>query len=197
MAQKRNAARRRHRRRRDTTGIILRLIVFALIAFIIGLVVWFVLHDRDLRSGISALKKEQYEEAIMCFDDSIAEDKNVAECWRGKGMAYYEMKDYKKAVRCFKTALEEGGKIDAQFCNLVALSYINQKKYKPALRWLQEGLAQTDASDELIMEMRYQQVLCYEKTAQWDLARENAESYTSDYPDDQKMIREYRFLQTR
>ena len=83
MAQKRNAARRRHRRRRDTTGIILRLIVFALIAFIIGLVVWFVLHDRDLRSGISALKKEQYEEAIMCFDDSIAEDKNVAECWRG------------------------------------------------------------------------------------------------------------------
>ncbi len=198
MAQRTNASRRRRRRRRrDVTAVILRLIIFLLIVFIAGLIVWSVLHDRDLRSGVSALKKGQYEEAVLCFDNSIADGKNIAESWRGKGMAYYEMKEYKKAVRSFKKALDEGGTADAQLCNLMAISLINQGKYKAALKWLQDGLSQTDASDELIMEMRYQQILCYEKTGQWDLAKENAESYTSDYPDDQKMKREYRFLQTR
>ena len=175
----------------------MRLIIVLLILFIAGLIAWFIFHDRNLRSGVKALEKGQYDEAITCFDDSIADDKNVAECWRGKGMAYYEKKDYKKAAKCLRTALDEGGTEDAQICNLIALSLINQGKYKSSIKWLESGLTQSDASEELIQEMRYQLVLVYEKTGQWELARENAESYTSDYPDDQKMIREYRFLQTR
>ncbi|MBQ1395175.1 MAG: hypothetical protein IIY86_03285, partial [Lachnospiraceae bacterium] len=70
MAQKRRKRSNRRRRRRDTAGIVLRLIVILLILLIAGLILWFIWHDRDLRSGVNALKKERYEDAIACFDAS-------------------------------------------------------------------------------------------------------------------------------
>ena len=196
MAQNKRR-RRRRRRKRDRVAIVLRLIIFLLIVFIVGLIAWFILHDRNLRSGVTALKQEKYDEAITCFDDSIAEDKNVAEAWRGKGIAYFEQKKYKEAAEAFETSSEEGGIEDAQFCNLLALSYMHMGKDEDAIIYLEKGLSESDASEELIQQMRFQLIHAYENTAQWDEAKENAESYMTDYPDDQKMSREYEFLKTR
>ena len=46
-------------------------------------------------------------------------------------------------------------------------------------------------------QMRYQTVICYEKTAQWEQAKECAQEYIADYPEDDKMDREYKFLESR
>ncbi len=199
MAQKRKTSKRkgRRRRRRDRTAAALRLIVLLLIVFIAGLIIWFIWHDRDLRSGVSALKKERYDEAITCFDDSIKAGKNVAESYRGKGMAFFEQKEYKEAEEAFTTSLDEGGKADAQICNLIGLSLKGQEKYAESIEWFEKGLSDNSASSALVQEMRYQLVLAYEKTAQWDLAKESAEKYLSDYPEDDEMTREFQFLQTR
>ena len=198
MAQKRRRKRRSsRRRRRDRTAVVLRLIVVFLILFIAGLILWFIWHDRDLRSGVSALKKERYEEAISCFDDSIKAGKNVSESYRGKGAALFELGKYPEAEEALRTSLDEGGDADGQICNLIALSMIEQKKYEQSIEWLQKGIKDESASDELIQQMRYQLVLAYEKTADWVTAEETAEAYLSDYPEDDQMTREYQFLQNR
>ena len=111
MAQKRRRKSNRRRRRRDTAGIVLRLIVILLILFIAGLILWFIWHDRDLRSGVNALKKERYEDAIACFDSSIEKGKDEAEAYRGKGIALYELEKYEEAASDANVAniLLEGG----------------------------------------------------------------------------------------
>ena len=188
---------KKRRRRRDKTAIILRLIIVLLIAFIIGLIVWFAMHDRDLRSGVNALKKGQYDKAITCFDASIKKGENVAESYRGKGLALYEQKQYKDAGELLIKSVDKGAEPTAQICNLIALCFMEQEKYEQSIEWFREGLSSSDASDDLVKQMRYQTVICYEKTAQWDEAKESAKSYLSDYPEDDKMAREYKFLETR
>lgn len=45
--------------------------------------------------------------------------------------------------------------------------------------------------------MRFNAVVCYEKALDWANAKEKAAEYLEDYPDDEEMIREAEFLQTR
>jgi tetratricopeptide (TPR) repeat protein len=143
------------------------------------------------------LKKERYEDAIACFDSSIEKGKDEAEAYRGKGVALYELEKYEEAANALESSLDKGSDPDAQICNLLALSYIGQEKYQESIAWLEKGIADESGSRELKQEMRYQLVFAYEKTSQWDKAKECAQQYLADFPDDQKMTREYQFLQTR
>ncbi len=190
-------AKRRRRKKRDTTGIILKLIIVLLILAIAGLLVWVVFHDRDLRSGVSALKRQKYEEAITCFDASIESGENIAESYRGKGIALFELGKYKEASEALIKSVDKGAAPNAQTSNMIAQSLIEQGDYAGSIEWLKDGLSHDDASSKLTRQMRYHLVVAYEKGAQWDLALENAQSYMADYPDDQDMKRELKFLETR
>lgn len=188
---------KRKRSRHDKIAIFLRIVIVLLLAFIIGLIVWFAMHDRNLRSGVTALKKGQYDKAITCFDTSIKAGEDVAESYRGKGMALYEQEKYKEAAEALITSIDKGAKQTGQVCNLIALSYMKQDEYKEAAEWFDKGIKDKNTSGELNRQMRSQQILCYEKSGQWEEAKESAQSYLSDYPEDEKMTREYMFLQTR
>ena len=72
------------------------------------------------------------------------------------------------------------------------------------------GMAQTDMSGEeeknsengkdsaeMIQEMRYNEVVCYEKLADWENAKQKASEYLIEYPEDTAMEREAEFLETR
>ncbi len=62
--------------------------------------------------GLSLVKLERYEEALSMFDkayvnkDIIIVNRNNKRVYRGKGIAYYLMQDYDKAIVEFKKALE-------------------------------------------------------------------------------------------
>ena len=49
----------------------------------------------------------------------------------------------------------------------------------------------------MIREMKYNEILCYEKLADWENARQKAEEYLSEYPDDEAVQKEAEFLETR
>ena len=49
----------------------------------------------------------------------------------------------------------------------------------------------------MIQEMRYNEVVCYEKLADWENAKQNASEYLIEYPEDTAMEREAEFLETR
>ena len=50
-------------------------------------------------------------------------------------------------------------------------------------------------SAEMIQEMRYNEVVCYEKLADWENAKQKASEYLIEYPEDTAMEREAEFLE--
>mgnify|MGYP005802440131 FL=1 len=46
-------------------------------------------------------------------------------------------------------------------------------------------------------ELKYNEIICYEKLADWENAREKANEYLSEYPDDEAVRKEAELLETR
>ena len=76
--------------------------------------------------------------------------------------------------------------------------------YSSVLEYIQTGLALADADDseeapdaDMIREMKYNEIICYEKLADWENARQKAEEYLGEYPDDEAVQKEAEFLETR
>lgn len=157
-----------------------------------------------LRDGIRALEDGEYEEARDYFQSAVEEDGDkTAEAYRGLGMAYYEMEDYSPALEAFQTALDQGGEQTVQIYNLMGICAMNVLDYESALEYFQSGLALADTASgsetdtDLIREMRYNEIICYERTADWESAKQKAAQYLEEYPGDEAVEKEAEFLETR
>lgn len=72
---------------------------------------------------------------------------------------------------------------------------MSAEQYEDAVEYLTQALETAD--DGQTRSIQYELVVCYEKLQQYELALEQAESYTEAYPGDEDMQKEYQFLQTR
>ena len=45
--------------------------------------------------------------------------------------------------------------------------------------------------------MKYNEIICLEKTADWEMAKEKMSEYQAAYPEDESVAKEAEFLQTR
>ena len=54
-----------------------------------------------------------------------------------------------------------------------------------------------DSESDLIQEMKYNEIICLEKTADWDGAKSKMLEYQESYPNDTSVEKEAEFLQTR
>ena len=167
------------------------------------------LEAKDRNTPMSITRKDKAVTAFQEAIDSGNQDK-VAEGYQGLGMAYYEQKEYDKAEEAFQNALDKGAKQTIQLYNLVGISAMQNADYDKALEYIQAGLAlkgdTEDQSDEkkgddsessLIQEMKYNEIICLEKTADWDGAKSKMLEYQESYPDDTSVEKEAEFLQTR
>lgn len=174
-----------------------------------------------VREGTKALEAKEYDKAVTAFQEAIdsGNQDKVAEGYQGLGMAYYEQKEYDKAEKAFQNALDQGAKQTIQLYNLAGISAMQNTDYAKALEYIQAGLAlkgdteetsDTDQSDKkrdekkeddsessLIQEMKYNEIICLEKTADWDGAKSKMLEYQESYPDDTSVEKEAEFLQTR
>lgn len=165
-----------------------------------------------VKKGTKALEAKEYDKAVTAFQEAIdsGNQDKVAEGYQGLGMAYYEQKEYDKAEEAFQNALDQGAKQTIQLYNLAGISAMQNADYDKALEYIQAGLAlkadATDQSDEkkvddsesdLIQEMKYNEIICLEKTADWDGAKSKMLEYQESYPDDTSVEKEAEFLQTR
>ena len=157
------------------------------------------------KSGVDALEKGEYEEALADFQEMTESGGgDAAEGYRGLGMTYYEMEDYENALEAFRNAADNGAEQTIQMYNLMGICAMQTEDYESALEYIQSGLALTSTSDgadkadaELVQEMKYNEIICYEQLADWENARHKAEEYLSEYPDDEAVQREMDFLKTR
>lgn len=158
-----------------------------------------------LADGTKALESGRYEEAQSLFQ-TAAEDEDretAAQAYRGLGMVYYEQKEYSSALEAFQSALDRGAGQTVQNYNLMGICAMKTDDYENALGYFQSGLALADTSSgessdaELIQEMRYNEIVCYERTADWESAKQKVSEYLEDYPGDETAEKEAEFLETR
>ncbi len=92
--------------------------------------------------GLSLIKLERYEEALTVFDkayvnkDIIIVNRNNKRLYRGKGIAYYHMLDYDKAIVEFKKALEinELSVLDMDILYYIGSSLMTVGSYDEAIK---------------------------------------------------------------
>ena len=56
---------------------------------------------------------------------------------------------------------------------------------------------QAESFSEVLQEMRFNQIVCYEKLGDWENAKTKIAEYIQVYPDDADAQREAKFLETR
>lgn len=156
-------------------------------------------------TGVRALEEGNYEEAEAKFKELTESDsENAAEGFCGLGMVYYETEDYQGALEAFQKAEEGGVQPDVQMYNLMGVCAMQTEQYGPALEYIRSGIALADAgtedeqpSGELIREMKFNEIICCERQADWESAKQKVAEYLEAYPDDEDAQREAEFLATR
>ncbi len=151
----------------------------------------------NVKEGKALLEESKYEEARACFEKDIEKGKNLDKANYGKGIACFELQEYETAIECFKAAAKEGTKEDAVFCDFLGACYIETEQYKEAIDVYKKALDDEKITDELKQETRYNLIVAYEKSGDWDAAKKEMKKYVKDYPDDTRVKREAEFLETR
>lgn len=169
--------------------------------------------ENNGKAAVEALEKGDYKEAEAQFKEMTEQkDKEkAAEGYRGLGITYYSQEQYEQAMEMFSSAVEKGVKETTQLYNLMGSCAMRLEDYEKALEYYKAGIALNDTSsdeektdknvqksdEKMIREMKFNEVVCYERLAQWEQAKEKVKEYLSEYPDDEKMMKESQFLETR
>ena len=152
-----------------------------------------------LKDGTGYLEDGNYK--------AVDEGKKTAEAYRGLGMAYYEQEDYASAKDAFEKALAAGGEKNQVIYNLLGICGMKLNDYNYALEQFNQGISLSQNSgtsmenaesfSEVLQEMRFNQIVCYEKLGDWENAKTKIAEYIQVYPDDADAQREAKFLETR
>lgn len=185
------------RRRKKKIRRILRYIY--IILFIIAVVTFLAVFvfKTPIERGTESLKAGRYEEAIERFSEGLNDIDYIAESYKGIGIAYYELGQYKDAVDNLENAIQKGQNSLGSTYYILSISYMELENYENALKNITLGLTKTGNTPELIKEMKFNEVLCMELTSDWEGAKAKATSYMLSYPEDAQMSQELEFLITR
>ena len=152
---------------------------------------------KNIEDGVLLLEEGKYEEAIEVFQADIEKGKHLDEAYRGIGLAYFEMEEYKKAAEALESALKNEAKEGATIYAVLGACYMKQELHEKTVDAYKKALKQKDITDELKQEIAYNLIGVYEKMYDWDKAKKQAEKYVEDYPDDARVDKEAEFLETR
>lgn len=168
-----------------------------------------------VKDGTKYLEEGKTSEAISAFEQAAEEaekkEENASEAYRGIGLAYYAEGDYEAAQTNFQKALDEGALQTPVIYNLIGVCSMNLEDYDSALTAFEQGiqlpesgvvskgtkLEQTVDYSEVIQEMKWNRVVCYEKKLDWAGAKAAMSEYIVEYPNDAGAQKEAEFLSTR
>ena len=149
------------------------------------------------KAGIKNLKDGEYSKAAECFHEAVEEEKNLADSYRGLGIALWEQGEYEGAYEAFGNAVSEGTKVSATLYSLMANCAMEIKVYDKAAEYYELALSMEDISEELKKETQYNLIAAYEYSGNVEKAKEAVDEYIASYPDDADVLREAEFLETR
>lgn len=171
--------------------------------------------SNHVKDGTKLLEQGDFEKAVTAFERAAEEaekkGKRAPEAYRGIGMAYYAQEDYEGARENLQKALDEGGTETPAIYNLIGVSSMKLDDYDGALTAFEQGTGlpesgvvskgtkeeQTVDYSEVIREMKFNRVVCYEKKLDWENAKAAMAEYAGLYPEDAVAQKEAEFLSTR
>ena len=150
-----------------------------------------------MKDGLELLQAGNYEEAIVAFENEIAEEKNLDEAYRGVGIAYFELKDYSSAADAFENALANEARETASIYQMLGASYLQLDEYEKALENYKKALEMEDCTEEMRQEILFNEIAILQLESEWELLKEKVDAYVTAYPDDDRMNKTVEFLETR
>lgn len=167
------------------------LLVMAVAALLTGCV------KNASEDGVKLLEEGKYKEAVEAFEQTIEDEVNVGDAYRGIGIARWEQEDYEGAEEAFEEALENGAKKTGTIYNFIGNCELKLEKPESALNYYNLGLKQEGLSEELRQEMEYNVIAAYEQMEDWESAKVKLQAYVEAYPEDADAAKELEFLLTR
>jgi len=149
------------------------------------------------KAGIKSLEDGEYSKAVENFTEAIEEEKNLADAYRGLGIALWEEKEYKNAYDAMENSLKNGTEETATIHSIMANCAMQTKEYEAAAEHYETALLMEDISEELEKETQYNLIAAYEYSGDIEKAREILDKYIANYPDDADALKEADFLETR
>ena len=183
--------------------------------------------EKKIQGGFESMEKEKYEDAQKKFQFVIEKEAKIkkdskkvktvagssmtSEAYRGLGLIAFEQEAYEEACTQLEKALETGVEETPILYNLLGISYMKLEQYEEALDAFEKGIALPDKETlknqkkkeqvvdygRTMQEMKYNRIICLEKTLNWSQARVEMEAYTTEYPEDISVKKEAEFLATR
>lgn len=150
-----------------------------------------------VEDGTALMEEGNFTEAREKFLSAVDDGKDLGEAYRGLGLCYWEQQEYEKAAEAFGNALENGTKKTATLYNLLGLCELQMERPEKAVYYFENGCGFSDAKEELLREMMFNEIAAYEQLEDYTAAREKLETYVGLYPDDERAVKELEFLNTQ
>ncbi len=135
-------------------------------------------------------------------EDESAGELLLSAAEEGSTQAYFylgeverEKGNYEQALTYYNAYLEWGNPESSALYNQMAVCGMEIGNYDEALADIQRGLLVS--TPEQAKTLRHNEVAIYEKQGDFESACEKAAEFLEDYPEDERMLREYEFLSTR
>lgn len=151
----------------------------------------------NIKDGVKLLEKENYQEALVCFQEEIENGENLGEAFRGMGIAHFELEDYQAASEAFESALKNDAEKTATLYDLLGTCYAKLEQYETAISNYELALNMSDCTKEMKQEILYNEIALYEKMGDWDTVKERVSEYVAAYPDDTRIESTVKFLEAR
>ena len=147
--------------------------------------------DRLLYAKIQYYQKDESAKELLL--DAAEEGSTLAYFYLGEIVR--EEGDYEQALMYYNAYLESGNIESSALYNQMAVCSMETGDYNRALSYIQQGLLVS--TPEQAKTLRHNEVAVYEKQGDFTAAYEKAGEFLEDYPEDERMFREYEFLSTR
>lgn len=144
--------------------------------------------SNKIKEGTKLMEEKKYEDSIDVFQEAIEKGKQLGEAYLGTGVSYFKLKNYPAAKQALKDALKNGIEETPIIYNMMGVCDMEQGNIDTARESFEKGITlPTDEKEyrQVIQEMRYNVIVCYEKQADWKNAKDKMKEYISKYPDDE------------
>lgn len=147
--------------------------------------------------GVKQLESENYEAAVTSFEKAVEKEKNLADSYRGLGIAYWELQEYENAKDALEKSIEHGTEETATIYSILGNCELELQNAEEAVAYYEKVLSAENVDESLRQDVEFNVIVAYEQMKDLDTAREKLEEYLGKYPEDEAAAKEAEFLETR